>query len=98
MARSVLNEPLIIFTDRGSRGNPSPSATAWIIKTHSGEDLINVGLFLHHATNNIAEYVIVIGSLTDTFAFQPSHIDLFTDSLLVVNKLNQLWEVVHLTL
>eukprot|EP01018_Ginkgo_biloba_P040135 Gb_11691 [translate_table: standard] len=98
MAIPMLNEPLIIFTDGGSRGNPGPSTVAWIIKTHSGDDLINVGLFLPHATNNIAEYAAVIGSLTDALAFQPSHIDLFTDSLLVVNQLSQLWEVAHPTL
>ena len=98
MARSVLNERLIIFIDGGSRRNPGPSTTTWIIKTHSEDDLINGGLFLPHATNNIVEYDAFIGSLTDALAFQPSHIDLFIDSLLVVNQLNHLWEVVHPTL
>ena len=95
MAQPVLNQHLIIITDGGSRGNPSPSAAAWIIKTHSGDDLINASLFLPHATNNITEYAAVIGSLIDARAFQPSHIDLFIDSMLVVNQLNQLWEVTH---
>ena len=88
MARSVFNEPLIIFTNGGSRENPGPSATAWIIKIHSGDDLINTDLFLPHDTNNIVEYDAIIGSLTDALAIQPSHIHLFTDSLLVVNQLN----------
>eukprot|EP01018_Ginkgo_biloba_P028388 Gb_19334 [translate_table: standard] len=95
MAQTVLNQHLIIFTDGGSRGNPGPSTTGWIIKTHSGDDLINAGLFLPYATNNIVEYVAVNGYLTDAHAFQPSHIDLFTDSMLVVNQLNQLLEVTH---
>ena len=88
MDRSVLNEPLIIFIDGGSRGNPGPLATACIIKTHSGDDLINANLFLPYATNDIVGYAAVIGSLIDALTFQPSHIDLFTDSLLVVNQLN----------
>ena len=85
MARSILNETLIIFTNGGSRRNLGPSATAWIIKTYSRDDLINVGLFLPHATKNIVEYAIVIGSLTVAFAFWPSYINLFTNSLLMVN-------------
>ena len=88
MAQLVLNEHLIIFTDGGSRGNPSPSTAAWIIKTHSRDDLINAGQFLPYATNNITEYVAVIGSLTDALSFYPSHIHLFTNSMLVVNQLN----------
>ena len=60
--------------------------------------MINVGLFLPHATNNIVEYAAVIGSLTNALTFQPSHIDLFTDSMLVVNRLNQVWKVAHPTL
>ena len=69
MAWPVLNEHLIIFTDGGSRENLGPSVAAWIIKTHLGDDFINANLFLLHATNNIIEYVVVIGSLTNSLAF-----------------------------
>lgn len=54
---------LTIFCDGASRGNPGPSAYAFIVKGERGQTVFRKGVFLGKATNNEAEYQAVIGAL-----------------------------------
>ncbi|MHC4762886.1 MAG: hypothetical protein ACYS71_05880 [Planctomycetota bacterium] len=46
-------DEIIIYTDGGSRGNPGPSAAAFVLTDSDGKHLDAKGLFLGNATNNI---------------------------------------------
>jgi len=50
---------LIIFCDGGSRGNPGPAASAFVV-TNGGNVIHSEGSYLGIKTNNIAEYTAVL--------------------------------------
>ena len=82
---------LIIYTDGGSRSNPGPAASAYVIKSEAGEVLEKGGEFLGIATNNEAEYqgvIFALKSLVENNAsLLPAEIELRADSLLIVKQL-----------
>lgn len=84
---------LKIFTDGGSRGNPGPSASGFVILTTKDEILDEGGEYLGINTNNQAEYEAVVLALKAALRFGPVDLDFFIDSLLVVNQLNGSWQV-----
>ena len=45
---------LFINVDGGSRGNPGPGASGWLIKDKNGKILVKEGLFFKECTNNQA--------------------------------------------
>jgi len=98
---------LFIFTDGGARGNPGPAAVGFIVKDDKGKVLRKEGKCLGKATNNIAEYQAVIEALKwikdqltikqparrDSSGMQPSTINFFLDSRLIVSQLNGLFKI-----
>lgn len=89
------NEPTI-HTDGGSRGNPGPSACAFVVE--EGVKILYTGSkFLGKATNNYAEYSGVILAL-DWLSNQKqinrySQITFFLDSELIARQINGLYKV-----
>lgn len=81
-------EKLLLYTDGGSRNNPGPAATGFVLKDENGQVLKKGGRFLGLATNNEAEYQALIEGLKVAKEFSPQHLDCFLDSSLVVNQLN----------
>ena len=88
---------LAIYCDGGSRGNPGPGASAFIVKNQSGQVIHQQGFYLGSSTNNQAEYQAVIEALkwllkhhelsnkiTATF---------YLDSLLVVSQINGTYKI-----
>jgi ribonuclease HI len=47
---------LIAYIDGGSRGNPGPSAAAFVVTDRTGQVIAEKARFLGRATNNEAEY------------------------------------------
>jgi len=89
------NQPLNIYTDGGSRGNPGPAAVGVVIKDVSGKILHQFGKTIGKATNNIAEYQAVVSALDYLISssLKPASINFFLDSTLVVNQLSGLWKL-----
>lgn len=83
-----------IFCDGGSRGNPGPSACAFLIY-HNEKIVHQQGLYLGIGTNNQAEYQAVLEALkylgTEPCAL--STINFFLDSELVVKQLKGLYKI-----
>jgi ribonuclease HI len=82
-----------IFTDGGSRGNPGPSASGYVIMTTKDEILEEGGEYLGITTNNQAEYQAVKLALEQVVKYEPQEINFFIDSLLVVNQMNGVWKI-----
>lgn len=84
-----------IFTDGGSRGNPGPSASAYVIYDESGNVVEKNGEYIGITTNNQAEYTAVLLALQGASKLNdvPNTITLNIDSLLVVNQMNGIYKV-----
>lgn len=83
----------IVYTDGGSRGNPGPSASGFVILTTDGDVIDEGGEYLGITTNNQAEYQAVVLGLKSAQRFNLRKLDFFIDSLLVVNQLNGKWRI-----
>jgi mutator protein MutT len=79
---------LQIFTDGGSRGNPGPSASGYVILAEDGTVLETGGEYLGVTTNNQAEYQAVELGLQRAAKYRPEEIEFFIDSELVVKQMN----------
>jgi len=86
-------EKLNVYTDGGSRGNPGPSASGYVIMTTNEAILEEGGEYLGITTNNQAEYQAVKLALEMAKKFKPTELNFFIDSLLVVNQMNGSWKI-----
>lgn len=85
---------LSIYTDGGSRGNPGPSASGYVILTGDESRVLERGgEYLGITTNNQAEYQAVKHGMEAARRFQAKHLTFCIDSLLVVNQLNGVFKV-----
>lgn len=84
---------LQIFTDGGSRGNPGPSASGYVILTEDETILEAGGEYLGVTTNNQAEYQAVELGLQRALKYRPRRVDFFIDSELVVKQMNGQYKI-----
>ena len=84
---------LKIYTDGGSRGNPGPSASGYVILDAAEHIVEEGGEYLGITTNNQAEYQAVKLALEAAQKYQPETVELFIDSLLVVNQMRGVYKV-----
>lgn len=90
---------LNLFTDGGSRGNPGPAAYGFVVYSHAGIILEKCGNYLGQATNNVAEYEGLLAGLNWIVANRPgSEVDIYLDSLLVVNQVKGVFKIKNDTL
>jgi len=86
-------EHIIIYTDGGSRGNPGPSAAAFVLSDKRGKQITAKAFHLGDSTNNVAEYTAVLKALEHTGRYHPKHVSVFSDSELLVHQLNGEYKV-----
>ncbi|HSE28984.1 MAG TPA: reverse transcriptase-like protein [Candidatus Saccharimonadales bacterium] len=84
---------LIIYADGGSRGNPGPSASGFVILDSSEKLIFEGGKYLGITTNNQAEYNAVRFALDKARELGGREIEVRLDSLLVVNQLNGVYQI-----
>lgn len=84
---------VIIYSDGGSRGNPGPSASGFVILNTEQEVIHQGGEYLGVTTNNQAEYHGVRLGLEKALAMGAKTVDFRMDSLLVVNQLNGTYKI-----
>lgn len=89
----ICYDRLKIYTDGGSRGNPGPSASGYVIMTSDDEIIEEGGEYLGITTNNQAEYQAVKLALENARKFCNKQVDFYIDSLLVVNQMNHTWKI-----
>ena len=92
----ISSPPLEIFTDGGSRGNPGPGASAFVVFKNKDE-IFKQSYFFKTTTNNMAEYFAVLMAVLwisknmgiagrDGVVFK-------IDSELVVNQLKGIYKI-----
>ncbi|HSW85430.1 MAG TPA: reverse transcriptase-like protein [Candidatus Saccharimonadales bacterium] len=82
-----------VFGDGGSRGNPGPSASGFVILDMEDNVLVDKGVYLGITTNNQAEYTSLKLALEECLKMQVKEVQVYMDSLLVVNQLNRIFKV-----
>ncbi len=84
---------LKLYTDGGSRGNPGPSAGAFVICDLEDNVVETTGFFIGSGTNNIAEYTALLRGLEHCKQFGAEQLIVYLDSELVVRQLNGEYKV-----
>jgi ribonuclease HI len=81
-------------TDGGSRGNPGKAAWAFVLQSPTGE-IFEKGGLMGISTNNCAEYEGMIQGLAFALAQKADHLEVFSDSELIVKQLRGEYKVKH---
>jgi ribonuclease HI len=86
-------ERVVIYTDGGSRGNPGPSASGFVIFDDQKKLLVSKGVYLGITTNNQAEYTALKLALEEVKNLGAREVTVYMDSLLVVNQMKGIYKV-----
>jgi len=93
-AQSVTHVDAIkVYADGGSRGNPGPSASGYVLMDMEGTVLVDKGVYLGITTNNQAEYQALKFALEEARKMQVRKVDVYMDSLLVINQMKGIFKV-----
>jgi ribonuclease HI len=84
---------LIIYTDGAARGNPGPAAIGATLKDEKGNLIARISRRISITTNNQAEYQAIIAALEKAISLGARHVELKTDSELVVKQINGQYKV-----
>jgi len=82
-----------VFGDGGSRGNPGPSASGFVILDMEDNVLVDRGVYLGVTTNNQAEYTSLRLALEECLKMGVKEAQVYMDSLLVVNQMKGIFKV-----
>ncbi len=82
-----------LFADGGSRGNPGPSASGFVILDMEDNVLVDEGVYLGVTTNNQAEYTALKLGLEACQKMGVREVEVYLDSLLVVNQMNGIFKI-----
>jgi ribonuclease HI len=84
---------VVVYSDGGSRGNPGPSASGFVVMSTHLEVIHQGGVYLGITTNNQAEYHGVRLGLEKALEMGVKTVDFRIDSLLVVNQLCGIYKI-----
>ena len=84
---------VIICTDGAARGNPGPAAIGATIKDEKGNLLASISHRIGVTTNNQAEYRAIIAALEKAAEIGARHVQIKSDSELVVRQINGRYRV-----
>lgn len=82
-----------VYADGGSRGNPGPSATGFVVLDKSGNVLSSSGSYIGITTNNQAEYQALKSALELANKMGARNVSVYLDSALVVNQMKGIFKV-----
>jgi len=82
-----------VYADGGSRGNPGPSSSGYVVMDLNDTVLVENGQYLGITTNNQAEYNALKLGLEEALAMGARKVDVYMDSLLVVNQMKGTFKV-----
>jgi ribonuclease HI/pterin-4a-carbinolamine dehydratase len=82
-----------MYADGGSRGNPGPSASGYVLLDMDDTVIMKSGVYLGITTNNQAEYQALKFGLEEAYKLGAREVDVYMDSLLVVNQMKGIFKV-----
>jgi 4a-hydroxytetrahydrobiopterin dehydratase len=81
-----------LYADGGSRGNPGPSASGFVLLDMHDNQIYKNGLYLGITTNNQAEYQALKLGLEEAKKRGAREVHVFLDSLLVINQMKGIFK------
>lgn len=93
-----MGKRLLLYSDGGARGNPGPSAIAYLALTEQGETIKAYSNFIGTHTNNQSEYKALIAAIEFVATLEVEEVLCHLDSELVVKQLNCQYTVRNLEL
>lgn len=94
VAKTTLITEVQLYADGGSRGNPGPSASGFVVLDMDGKVLHREGVYLGITTNNQAEYLALkLGLECALTQFHAREVHVYMDSLLVINQMKGVFKV-----
>jgi len=84
---------VVIFTDGAADPNPGPAAIGVIIKDEQGKLIARISQCIGTTTNNQAEYKAIIAALEKAIKLGATHVEVNSDSELVVRQLSGIYRV-----
>jgi len=96
--KEIIKMKLRVYSDGASKGNPGPSAIAFIIFSEDGRPLKKYSKCVGFKTNNQAEYEALISALEHASKITNQEVVCCMDSELVVKHLNGEYKVRNLNL
>lgn len=88
-----MHTKLRIYSDGGSRGNPGPSAIAYIILTENNQIITKNSCYIGLHTNNQAEYEALNAALEQATSLKAEEVTCHLDSELVTKHLTGEYKV-----
>ncbi|OVE78745.1 hypothetical protein BVY00_02105 [bacterium G20] len=82
-----------LYTDGGSRGNPGPSAGAFVICKVDDNVVEKSGFYIGITTNNQAEYQALLKALQRSADLGIRRLKVFMDSELIIKQLNGIYKI-----
>lgn len=82
-----------LYADGGSRGNPGPSASGYVLLDLDNNIIFKSGVYLGITTNNQAEYQALKFGLEAAKKMGVREVDIYMDSLLVINQMKGIFKV-----
>ncbi|HJP95777.1 MAG TPA: reverse transcriptase-like protein [Candidatus Saccharimonadales bacterium] len=82
-----------LYADGGSRGNPGPSASGYVLYDMNDTVVVKKGIYLGVTTNNQAEYQALKFGLEEAVKRNVVNLHVYMDSMLVVNQMNGIFQV-----
>ncbi len=82
-----------LYADGGSRGNPGPSASGYVLLDLEDTVIKKSGEYLGITTNNQAEYQALKLGLEEAHKLGCREVQVYMDSLLVVNQMKGIFKV-----
>jgi ribonuclease HI/pterin-4a-carbinolamine dehydratase len=82
-----------LYADGGSRGNPGPSSSGFVLLDMDDSVIHKGGLYLGITTNNQAEYTALKLGLEEAKKRGVQEVHVFMDSLLVINQMKGIFKV-----
>jgi ribonuclease HI/pterin-4a-carbinolamine dehydratase len=82
-----------LYADGGSRGNPGPSASGYVLMDMDDSIIFKSGVYLGITTNNQAEYQALKYGLEEAQKLGAREVDVYMDSLLVINQMKGIFKV-----
>lgn len=89
----LISDKVRLYADGGSRGNPGPSAGGYVLVDGSENVITKNGKYLGITTNNQAEYHSLKGGLEMASQLGIKELDIYMDSLLVVNQMKGVYKI-----
>ncbi len=88
-------EPLRVFIDGASRGNPGQAGFGVHVARADGSAVAGLYGYLGTASNNVAEYEALLHALRWALRKGVARLQVFSDSELVVKQMNGQYKVKH---